>query len=510
MLARKGSDEPLVMVTAYDAPSARIVDDAGVDMILVGDSLAMVVLGYDDTLQVTTDDMAHHVAAVARTRPRGARRRRPAVAQLPRQPRARPCATRPRSIRAGAGAVKLEGGRKRIDAVGAILDAEIPVMGHIGLTPQSIHALGGFKVQGKQLDAARELVDDAVALADAGCFAIVLECVPDGVARMVTETVPVPTIGIGAGRHCDGQVLVWHDLLGLRPATGARSPKFVRAVRGARGRRDRARSTRFCADVRDGPFPSSAETYHMTDQMADALGLYGGTDAASPSSRRSAAAVASARVVDGVVIAIALDGCRGRVSAGRYRPVGAATTDDRVTADPEPGTASPTRLARRRRPARRSRAHRERASRSAIAACASWSPTRATSGSQGLRNVTDLGPYDGMLFVFDADTDAAVHDVADALPLDIGWYAADGTPVDSRAMTPCPDGPTRRARCTRRAGRYRYALETEAGAGASRRAHRLAARVSMPSEAVGRRWLSQAPCSVRSDRSVEFVHPVRS
>ncbi len=127
-------------------------------------------------------------------------------------------------VRAGAGAVKLEGGRKRLDAVAAILDAEIPVMGHLGLTPQSIHALGGFRVQGKQLDSARAIVDDAVALAEAGCFAIVLECVPDGVARMVTDAIDIPTIGIGAGRHCDGQVLVYHDLLGLED----RKPAQVR------------------------------------------------------------------------------------------------------------------------------------------------------------------------------------------------------------------------------------------------------------------------------------------
>ena len=218
---------PLVMVTAYDAPSARTVDAAGADMILVGDSLAMVVLGYDDTLQVTTDDMAHHVGAVARTRPNAL-----VVADLPwlsyhvsREETVHNAAS---LVRAGAGAVKLEGGRKRIDAVQAILDAEIPVMGHIGLTPQSIHALGGFKVQGKELDAAQALTDDAVALADAGCFAIVLECVPDAVARMITESVSIPTIGIGAGRHCDGQVLVWHDLLGFE-ADGHRAPKFVRA-----------------------------------------------------------------------------------------------------------------------------------------------------------------------------------------------------------------------------------------------------------------------------------------
>src|SRR6476619_6060703 len=222
--SRKGSTTPLVMVTAYDAPTARTVDGAGADMILVGDTLAMVVLGYDDTLQVTTDDMAHHVGAVARTSPHAL-----VIGDLPwlsyhvsTEETVRNAA---QLVRAGAAAVKLEGGRKRLGAIEAILDAEIPVMGHVGLTPQSIHAVGGFKVQGKQLDAARAIVDDAVALAEVGCFAIVLECVPDAVARIVTDSVAVPTIGIGAGRHCDGQVLVYHDLLGLEDRI---KPKFVR------------------------------------------------------------------------------------------------------------------------------------------------------------------------------------------------------------------------------------------------------------------------------------------
>src|SRR3954447_24531742 len=224
VVARKGSGAPLVMVTAYDAPSARAVDGAGVDMILVGDSVAMVVLGYDDTLHVTIDDMAHHTAAVARTKPRAL-----VVADLPwmsyHLSREETVANAARLVRAGATAVKLEGGRKRVDAVNAILDAEIPVMGHLGLTPQSVHRFGGFRVQGKTLDAAREIVDDAVALADAGAFAIVLECVPDAVARMVTDSVAVPTIGIGAGRHCDGQVLVYHDILGFEDRV---RPRFVR------------------------------------------------------------------------------------------------------------------------------------------------------------------------------------------------------------------------------------------------------------------------------------------
>ncbi|HZP30504.1 MAG TPA: 3-methyl-2-oxobutanoate hydroxymethyltransferase [Acidimicrobiia bacterium] len=273
-----------MMVTAYDAPSARAVDAAGVDMILVGDTLAMVVLGYDDTLQVTTDDMAHHVAAVARTRPRAL-----LVGDLPwlsyhvsLDDTVRNAAT---LVRAGASAVKLEGGRKRLPAVHAILDAEIPVMGHIGLTPQSIHALGGFRVQGKDLEAARAIVDDAIALAEAGCFAIVLECVPDAVARLVTDSVAVPTIGIGAGRHCDGQVLVYHDLLGIEERM---APKFVRRY-AQLGADAKAAVARFAEDVRAGRFPSSEETYHAADTVADALGLYGPAAADRPREQNTSA-----------------------------------------------------------------------------------------------------------------------------------------------------------------------------------------------------------------------------
>lgn len=291
--ARKGSECPLVMVTAYDAPSARVVDAAGVDVILVGDSVAMVVLGYDDTLSVTTDDMAHHVAAVARTRPKAL-----VVGDLPwlsyhvsREETVRNAAA---LVRAGAGAVKLEGGTKRLEAVHAILDAEIPVMGHIGLTPQSVHALGGFKVQGKRLDAAKALVDDAVALAGAGCFAVVLECVPDGVARMITDSISVPTIGIGAGRHVDGQVLVYHDLLGFA-APGHRAPKFVRRYADIE-EESAAAVTRFVADVRGGRFPSSAETYHMTDQMAEAFESLGTASPADGETASEAAGEAPAKI----------------------------------------------------------------------------------------------------------------------------------------------------------------------------------------------------------------------
>ena len=260
--ARKGG-VPLVMVTAYDAPTARIADEAGVDLILVGDSVAMVVLGYEDTLQVTIDDMAHHTAAVARTRPQAL-----LVADLPwmsyhvgEADAVRNAAT---LIRAGAQAVKLEGGRKRLPVVHALLDAEIPVMGHLGLTPQSMHAMGGFRVQAKDASAAHQLVDDAVALAEAGCFSLVLEGVPDRVARIVTESVAVPTIGIGAGAWCDGQVLVFHDVAGLEDRV---LPKFVRRY-GSLKADGVAALAAFAADVRSGRFPSDAESYHLPEGVA--------------------------------------------------------------------------------------------------------------------------------------------------------------------------------------------------------------------------------------------------
>jgi len=270
--ARKGAT-PLVMVTAYDAPTARIVDKGGADLILVGDSVAMVVLGYDDTLQLTVDDMAHHVAAVARARPRAL-----IVGDLPWMSYHVSAADSVRNaatlIRAGAQAVKLEGGRKRVATVEALVDAEIPVMGHIGLTPQSLHVMGGFKVQGKSAEAARALIDDAKALAVAGCFAIVLEGVPDTVAALVTEAVSVPTIGIGAGRGCDGQVLVLHDLLGLEDRA---TPKFVRRYASLEAAGVEAVAA-FASDVRAGRFPNDDESYHLSDDVAEVLGLYANVD----------------------------------------------------------------------------------------------------------------------------------------------------------------------------------------------------------------------------------------
>jgi 3-methyl-2-oxobutanoate hydroxymethyltransferase len=277
--ARKAGEggDPLVMVTAYDAPAARQAHAAGVDLILVGDSLAMVVLGYDDTLQVSVDDIAHHTAAVHRgLRSSSADRAAPlVVGDLPwmsyhttPDEAVRNAAT---LVRAGAQAVKLEGGRKRLAVVEAIIDAEIPVMGHLGLTPQSVHAMGGFKVQGRQHDAALALRDEAKVLAAAGCFAIVLEGVPDEVARLVTETVDVPTVGIGAGPDTDGQVLVYHDVLGIEDRL---APKFVRryanvgavAVEGLRA---------FADDVRARRFPDDSESYHLTAEVAESLSLYG-------------------------------------------------------------------------------------------------------------------------------------------------------------------------------------------------------------------------------------------
>lgn len=269
--------DPLVMVTAYDAPGARMAHEAGVDLLLVGDSVAMVVLGHDDTLQVTTDDIAHHTGAVARgLRSSSADRRLPMiVADLPWMSYHTDVHEAVRNaaalIRAGAHSVKLEGGRKRLPVIEAILDAEIPVMGHLGLTPQSVHAMGGFKVQGKHHDAAMQLVADAKALAAAGCFAIVLEGVPDAVARMVTDAVDVPTIGIGAGAGCDGQVLVFHDVLGIEDRM---VPKFVRRYADIKAGSVEALAT-FAADVRGRSFPSDAESYHLSAEAAETLGLYG-------------------------------------------------------------------------------------------------------------------------------------------------------------------------------------------------------------------------------------------
>jgi 3-methyl-2-oxobutanoate hydroxymethyltransferase len=253
---RRDGHEPLVMVTAYDAPGARIADAAGVDLILVGDSVANNVLGYEDTLQVTINDMVHHTAAVARAKPRPL-----IVADLPWLSYHIDAADTVRNgaalIRAGAGAVKLEGGRKRVPMIEALVAAEIPVMGHLGLTPQSVHTMGGYRVQGKDDAAAAGLTADAKAIAAAGGFAIVIEGVPEGLGAAITQLLDIPTIGIGAGPDCDGQVLVFHDLLGLNATT----PKFVRRYAELAGLATDALAA-YAADVRSGAFPSDAEVYH--------------------------------------------------------------------------------------------------------------------------------------------------------------------------------------------------------------------------------------------------------
>jgi 3-methyl-2-oxobutanoate hydroxymethyltransferase len=255
--ARKGQGSPLVVLTAYDAATAAVAEAGGVDALLVGDSLAMVVLGYESTLEVTMDDMIRHTQAVAR-------RRKAALLigdmpwmsyHLGREDAVRNAA---RFVREGrADAVKLEGGRKRLDAIRAILDAEIPVMGHLGLTPQSVLKMGGYKVQGRAAAEADALVADAQALEEAGVFALVLEGIPAELAARVTAALTVPTIGIGAGARCDGQVLVVHDMLGMLPGA---VPKFVRRYMTFHEDAGRAVAA-WAADVRSGAFPSEWETY---------------------------------------------------------------------------------------------------------------------------------------------------------------------------------------------------------------------------------------------------------
>jgi 3-methyl-2-oxobutanoate hydroxymethyltransferase len=258
---------PIVMVTAYDEPGARVADAGGVDVILVGDSVGNNVLGYEDTLHVTMEDMVRHVGAVARARPVAL-----VVGDMPWMSYHTSVATAvenaARLVRAGAGAVKLEGGTERVGAVEAIVRAEIPVMGHLGLTPQSVLPMGGYRVQARDGASARALVGAARALEAAGCFALVLEGVPDVVAEKVTAALAIPTIGIGAGPHCDGQVLVFHDLLGLGAGP---VPKFVRRYANL-AEEATAAVAAYAADVRSGAFPGGAESYHGSEELLRELG----------------------------------------------------------------------------------------------------------------------------------------------------------------------------------------------------------------------------------------------
>ena len=265
------SQQRIGMLTAYDYPSAKAVDTAGADVILVGDSLGMVVLGYPDTLSVTVDDMIHHTRAVARGVSHAL-----IVGDMPylsyHVSIEETVQNAGRFIQAGAQAVKIEGGKpSRIKTIEALIDAEIPVMGHIGLTPQSVNALGGFKVQGKGNEEARRLIEEAIALESAGCFAIVLECVPTELASFITERLTIPTIGIGAGPSCDGQVLVFHDVLGLYDEM---KPKFVRQYAHL-GEEMQKALTAFLEDIRAGRFPDEkTESFH-SGTREDLDRLYG-------------------------------------------------------------------------------------------------------------------------------------------------------------------------------------------------------------------------------------------
>ncbi|MCK1269721.1 3-methyl-2-oxobutanoate hydroxymethyltransferase [Bradyrhizobium sp. GM2.2] len=255
----------VAMTTAYDAVTAGIADPI-VDIILVGDSVGNVCLGFDNTLPVSVAMMNHHLEAVARTRPRAL-----LVADMPFLSfHLSPEETIRNAggfLQRGADAVKLEGGAKRVEMVRALVDCEIPVMGHLGLTPQSVNIMGGFKVQGRKADDALRLLDDAHRLQEAGCFALVLEGIPAELAQRATESLSIPTIGIGAGPGCSGQVLVFHDVLGL---TEGRRAKFVRAYADGFQLLQEALS-RWATDVRSGAFPAPQESYRLPESLGDII-----------------------------------------------------------------------------------------------------------------------------------------------------------------------------------------------------------------------------------------------
>jgi 3-methyl-2-oxobutanoate hydroxymethyltransferase len=258
----------LVMTTAYDAVTARLADPV-VDMILVGDSVGNVCLGFDNTLPVSMAMMNHHLEAVARTKPRSL-----LVADMPylsyHLGLDNTLCNAGGFLQRGAAAVKLEGGGKRVETIRALVECEIPVMGHLGLTPQSVHAMGGFKVQGRGTEDAVRILEDAHRLQEAGCFALVLEGIPSELAARVTQTLSIPTIGIGAGPHCSGQVLVLHDVLGL---TQGHRPKFVRTYVDGFDLLQQA-LTHWAKDVRSGVFPSSAESYALPADVHAAVAAW--------------------------------------------------------------------------------------------------------------------------------------------------------------------------------------------------------------------------------------------
>lgn len=256
----------ITCLTAYDYPTARLLDEAGVEVLLVGDSVGMAVLGYDSTLPVTLEDMLHHTRAVRRGTKRAL-----LVADMPYGSyHDEPAESVRRALRfvkeAGAEAVKVEGGERRMDTISRLVDAEIPVMGHIGLTPQSVNTFGGFRVQGKTDAAGEQMLRDAHAVEAAGAFSIVLESIPRDLAARITSELRIPTIGIGAGPDCDGQVLVIHDLLGM---SFGHKPKFVRNYANVGEIISRA-ATEYCRDVQQGSFPSDEESYHKPAQKVGA------------------------------------------------------------------------------------------------------------------------------------------------------------------------------------------------------------------------------------------------
>jgi 3-methyl-2-oxobutanoate hydroxymethyltransferase len=256
---KKKRGEKISSVTAYDYLTARVASEAGIDMILVGDSLGMVLQGHRDTMQTTMDQMVYHTRMVSRAQPLSL-----VVSDMPFGSfHSSPGKAVENAIRfvkeGGAEAVKLEGGRKRLKTIEAILNAEIPVLGHLGLTPQSIHRLGGFRTQGKRKDKADEILEDAVELEKQGVFAIVLESIPAELAKTITESIGIPTIGIGAGKYCDGQVLVFHDLVGF---TNLYLPRFVRKYADVYAViHDALRS--YIKDIHSGDFPGEHESYHL-------------------------------------------------------------------------------------------------------------------------------------------------------------------------------------------------------------------------------------------------------
>lgn len=263
----KQKNEKLSMLTAYDYSTAKIIDEAGINGILVGDSLGMVCLGYEDTLSVTMEDMIHHTSAVTR----GAKNTL-VVADMPFMSY-QTCVydavvNAGRLIKEGrAQAVKLEGGIEVCDKIEAIVKASIPVMGHIGLTPQSVNAFGGFKVQGKDEEAAKKLIDEALAIEKAGAFAVVLECVPAKLAAIISEKLSIPTIGIGAGVNCDGQILVYQDMLGVFSDF---TPKFVKKYENL-GEKMNIAFRKYIEEIKDGVFPAEENSFKISDEAIEKL-----------------------------------------------------------------------------------------------------------------------------------------------------------------------------------------------------------------------------------------------